>query len=324
VARRALLAGAVLALLLAAARAAYAGERWTFARGQEKATVDVTGMPASARDALLADYEARGWMRTGTEVTADDRQLPAPPPAPPRPAPTEGSERGTSRGAPPEAAPPSAPSVPVEAPKVPSIPVEGLRPLARGLGAVIRSFLEDRADPAREKAWLGLLKDLADALEAPASSGTPEAETGATVGRLFAALANGAGDPARREIARRLLERIVEGQHPKPAEAPPRPPTEGEASDDPLVAGGAHLHLVARAGGGEALVVEAVDPGSVASQVGLQQGDAIVALDGKPVGPRTPARLKQALSRAGEPVLTVERQGGKIEFAVEVVPPARR
>lgn len=227
--------------------------------------------------------------------------------------------------------PPPAPAPPAgEEPKAePAISAEALRPIVRAVAALLRTYLEDKADPAKAKVWDEFLRDIVKDLEAVPDA-SPAEGVGGFAGRLAARALQGFSDPERKEVMGRILSAMLGAAQPKPAAEKPaaekpagRAPTAGESSDDPLVAGGAHLHLVARTGGALALEVQALDEGSVAAQLGLATGDAIVEVGGAPVGMDSPAALKRGLSRPGELALTVDRQGKRIAFDVEVAPPPR-
>jgi S1-C subfamily serine protease len=74
------------------------------------------------------------------------------------------------------------------------------------------------------------------------------------------------------------------------------------------------------------LKVTEVQPGSVAEQAGIQPGDSLEAVDGKPV--TSPAEATQAerdASNKGEPVtITVIRNGQKLSIQVKAAPPIGR
>jgi len=143
-----------------------------------------------------------------------------------------------------------------------------------------------------------------------ADTGAPPAATGATavVGAPAAGATSQGTDAAGATGARQSA--------PAPITAPFSPPTPIAVDDTRAVANGATPEqrqenkltrgLKARPGGG--IVVEAVPPGSVAGQLRLQVGDAIITVNGEAVGsPEEFARMyrEQGLPRQ----LTIIRDG---------------
>ena len=135
-----------------------------------------------------------------------------------------------------------------------------------------------------------------------------EAGTTAAVNVPVAAAPHGDADPEFTAGARQ--------SPPAPITTPFSPPTPIAVDDKRAVANGATAEqrqenkltrgLKARPGGG--IVVEAVPPGSVAGQLRLQVGDAIITVNGNPVGsPEEVARMyqEQGLPRQ----LTIIRDG---------------
>ncbi len=143
----------------------------------------------------------------------------------------------------------------------------------------------------------------------PAGTGAPTAATGATAVGAAAAAATSQGADAPGATGARQSA-------PAPITAPFSPPTPIAVDDTRAVANGATAEqrqenkltrgLKARPGGG--IVVEAVPPGSVAGQLRLQVGDAIITVNGEPVG--SPEEFARIYQEQGLPrQLTIIRDG---------------
>jgi len=143
----------------------------------------------------------------------------------------------------------------------------------------------------------------------PAGTGAPTAATGATAVGAAAAAATSQGTDAPGATGARQSA-------PAPITAPFSPPTPIAVDDTRAVANGATAEqrqenkltrgLKARPGGG--IVVEAVPPGSVAGQLRLQVGDAIITVNGEPVG--SPEEFARIYQEQGLPrQLTIIRDG---------------
>ena len=75
----------------------------------------------------------------------------------------------------------------------------------------------------------------------------------------------------------------------------------------------------------QGLLLAAVYPGSAAARAGLQQGDAVLTIDGQPVNDETQLNYRIGTRRAGETVsLTYQRAGKPLSARVAVEPPPAR
>jgi Do/DeqQ family serine protease len=75
----------------------------------------------------------------------------------------------------------------------------------------------------------------------------------------------------------------------------------------------------------QGLLLAAVYPGSAAARAGLQQGDAVLTIDGQPVNDETSLNYRIGTRRAGETVsLTYQRAGKPLSARVAVEPPPAR
>jgi serine protease Do len=71
----------------------------------------------------------------------------------------------------------------------------------------------------------------------------------------------------------------------------------------------------------EGAVIAGVAPGSPAEQAGIQKGDIVVAVDGRPIRSATQLRNSVGLTRVGHRIeLTLLRNGTERNVAVEIVP----
>ena len=213
-----------------------------------------------------------------------------------------------------------------------------LRRLAKVMGTLLSKYLEDKSDPVKAAAWDDFLKGLSEDLKALPESGD-YAGTAGLLKKMMARIGAGMSDPAKRQVMAEILGVIVAevvSEMTRPATAPkdrapralrvPRPhlplrvpralSSLRAPEGDPLVAGGAHLHLVAVSGSPTEvqLIAECIDVSSTASGMGLIEGDTIVAIDGLSPTFETTAGLRRRLARRGELSLTVVRQGRRIEL----------
>lgn len=331
-------------------------EIWTFRKGEVTRDLDVTHISSELRQSLLVQLEAGGWKRVKVATTApgeapaarEEEAPPPPPEAKPKPTPRSSTKRDLEElvrrgGRLPEGFVPHG----MPPPEGRSLGGPLTAGFGRAAGKLILRYLEVKDDPRRGPIYEEVLRELANALtREPDEPGAAAHAVGMrllefAMKGLQGYVDGGSAGPESGvyreivEILRDAANEAVRGlASPRPPGVPPAPGPLGRDAprapiDMPRELGGATLALRAVAPDHVELRVVAVPADSLAREMGLRRGDAILAIDGRPADLAGLRRARDAVRKAGQLTLRVKRMDGRIEqldieFEVEDQPGARR